>query len=141
MTAVHCKDFDFQRGSWSVRHRRLKARLADCSEWEEFGGTCSQFPILGGNGNLEDNLLHLPAGDYRAVALRSYDPSSGTWAIWWLDGRTPHSLDVPVVGCFADGVGTFYAEDFDGSPQRAAALPVARRRHRFATMGTGPVRG
>lgn len=111
MTIEHCADFDFQRGEWTVRHRRLKARLAQCSDWEAFDGRCSQFPILGGNGNVEDNLLHLPAGDYRAVAVRSYDPSFASWAIWWLDGRNPHSLDVPVVGRFEEGVGTFYADD------------------------------
>ena len=67
--------------------------------------------MLGGNGNIEDNLLHLPAGDYRAVAIRSFDAASGDWAIWWLDQRAPHQLDVPVIGKFEDGVGTFLAED------------------------------
>ncbi|HWU95292.1 MAG TPA: DUF1579 domain-containing protein, partial [Sphingomonas sp.] len=79
----HCTDFDFQRGRWHVRHRRLRARLVGCTDWEEFSGTSEQRPLLGGNGNVEDNLLHLPGGDYRAVALRSHDPAAGTWAIWW----------------------------------------------------------
>jgi hypothetical protein len=107
----HCTDFDFQQGRWQVRHRRLKARLAGCTEWETFAGTSEQRPLLGGNGNVEDNLLHLPAGDYRAVALRSYDPEAGTWAIWWLDARNPHALDTPVTGRFEQGIGTFYADD------------------------------
>lgn len=105
------RDFDFQQGRWRVRHRRLKARLAGCTEWEEFDGTSEQRPILGGTGNVEDNLLHLPTGEYRAVALRSFDAASGTWAIWWLDSRNPHSLDVPVIGRFENGVGTFMADD------------------------------
>ncbi|MFS2108269.1 DUF1579 domain-containing protein [Sphingomonas sp. Sphisp140] len=107
----HCTDFDFQQGRWQVRHRRLKSRLAGCTEWETFLGTSEQRPLLGGNGNVEDNLLHLPAGDYRAVALRSYDPEAGTWAIWWLDARNPHALDTPVTGRFEQGIGTFYADD------------------------------
>ena len=107
----HCTEFDFQQGRWQVRHRRLMARLAGCSEWETFAGTSEQRPLLGGNGNVEDNLLHLPAGDYRAVALRSYDPEAGTWAIWWLDARNPHALDIPVTGRFEQGIGTFYADD------------------------------
>lgn len=124
MTAAeHCADFDFQQGRWRVRHRRLKARLAGCTEWEEFPGTCEQRPILGGNGNIEDNLLHLPAGSYRAVALRAYDPASASWAIWWLDNRVPHALDVPVVGGFDAGVGTFYAdEQHDRAPVRLRFL-------------------
>ena len=121
--AEHCPDFDFQRGTWTVRHRRLKARLAGCRDWEEFDGSCTQRPILGGDGNIEDNLLHISTGSYRAVALRSYDRASGSWAIWWLDGRAPHALDVPVIGRFEDGVGSFYADDMlDGRPVRLRVL-------------------
>ena len=119
----HSRDFDFQQGQWHVRHRRLKQRLTGCTEWEEFDGSCTQFPVLGGNGNIEDNLLHLPAGDYRAAAIRSFDVGSGTWAIWWLDQRAPHSLDVPVIGKFEGNVGTFLADDtIDGVPIRLRFL-------------------
>lgn len=107
-------DFDFQIGSWQVRHRRLKERLAGCTEWEEFDRTSDMRPILGGNGNVEDNFLNIFNGSYRAIALRSFDPAQGSWAIWWLDSRSPHSLDVPVIGRFEDGVGHFYADDMLG---------------------------
>lgn len=114
-----CRDFDFEHGRWHVRHRRLKARLADCHDWEEFDGTSETHPVLGGNGNVEDNLIHLPAGSYRAIALRSYDPASASWSIWWLDARAPHTIDTPVVGRFENGTGTFYAdESLDGRPVR-----------------------
>ena len=77
-------DFDFQIGSWRVRHRRLKARLVGCDDWEEFYGLCDMRPILGGDGNVEDNILDMPGGTYRAIALRSFDPARKSWAIWWL---------------------------------------------------------
>jgi hypothetical protein len=109
--ATPSHDFDFEFGAWRVAHRRLKERLAGCEDWEEFSGTCDTRPILGGNGNLEDNLLEFPDGAYRAIALRSFYAASGRWAIWWLDARRPHHLDVPVVGRFEGGVGTFLAED------------------------------
>jgi hypothetical protein len=119
----HSTDFDFQRGRWTVHHRRLKARLTGCTEWEAFAGTSEQRPILGGNGNVEDNLLHLPQGDYRAVAIRSFDPATASWAIWWLDSRAPHALDVPVIGRFANGTGSFYADDtHEGRPVRMRFL-------------------
>jgi hypothetical protein len=105
------RDFDFQIGSWHVRHRRLKERLVGCTEWEEFDGTSTMRPILGGNGNLEDNELEIASGTYRAIALRSFDPGRGLWAIWWLDGRAPLTLGVPVLGSFEDGVGRFFADD------------------------------
>ncbi len=107
-------DFDFQIGCWDVRHLRLSARLCGATEWEAFDGTSSMRPILGGNGNVEDNVLNIGSGTYRAVALRSYDTKTRRWAIWWLDSRNPHNLDVPVIGTFENGVGSFYANDLLG---------------------------
>lgn len=67
--------------------------------------------ILGGYGNLEDNWLNFPEGEFRTIALRSFDPETKAWSIRWLDGRFPGRLDVPVKGQFNDGVGIFYADD------------------------------
>lgn len=112
-------DFDFIIGDWRVLHERLDARLAGSTTWTRFEGLTSTRKILGGWGNLEDNLLHLPSGPYRAVAMRSFDAATGTWAIWWLDGRAPHALDAPVKGSFQNGVGLFYSDDhFEGRPIR-----------------------
>jgi hypothetical protein len=111
--------FDFEFGDWTVSHRRLKLRMQNSDAWESFAGTASVRPILNGFGNLEDNLIDFLGDPYRAIALRSYDPQTGNWAIWWLDGRAPHRLDVPVIGRFTDGIGTFYADDmFEGRPIR-----------------------
>lgn len=104
-------DFDFFIGHWDVTHRRLKERLCGCTDWEVFAGRNVVKKILGGFGNVDDNLLYLPGGTYRAVTLRSFDRHTKTWSIWWLDSRTPGALDVPVVGSFTDGIGTFVAHD------------------------------
>jgi hypothetical protein len=108
------QDFDFQIGSWRVTHRRLRERLVGSTDWETFTGTSTMRPVLGGSGNIEDNVLHISTGTYRAIAIRSFDPALKTWAIWWLDHRNPHALDVPVIGRFVDGVGTFMAVDTSG---------------------------
>ena len=110
-------DFDFQIGSWHVRHRKLKQRLVGSADWEEFDGTSTMRLILGGSGNIEDNELRMASGAYRAVALRSYDASRGQWSIWWLDGRAPLTLGVPVLGAFKDGVGQFFADDVQDGRQ------------------------
>lgn len=116
-------DFDFLVGHWTVRHRRLKERLASCTEWEEFGGTCSLRPILDGQANVDDNLLDMPSGTYRAASIRAYDPATRRWSIWWLDSRHPHDLGTPVVGAFKDGTGTFFADDvLNGQPIRVRFL-------------------
>ena len=116
-TVAGLDDWTFIYGSWRVHHRRLVARLAGSHEWQEFEGTSQFWPLMGGAANVDDNWLDLPAGAYRAVTLRSLDPETGLWSIWWLDGRRPGVLDVPVVGRFEDGVGRFQAEDtFEGRP-------------------------
>jgi hypothetical protein len=53
-------DFNFFPGHWQVSHRRLKQRLVGSSDWEEFGGSCSVRTLLGGLGNLDDNIIDLP---------------------------------------------------------------------------------
>lgn len=118
-------DFDFLHGRWRVAHRRLRERLAGGTAWEEFAGTCEARPILGGLGNVDDNLVGLPAGGYRAATLRLFDPATGLWSIHWVDGRAM-ALDPPVRGRFADGIGTFHGEDvLDGRPIRVRFLWTA----------------
>ncbi|WP_129642073.1 DUF1579 domain-containing protein [Peristeroidobacter agariperforans] len=109
------RDFDFIIGDWTVKHRRLNERLAGCTSWTEFSGRSSTRKTLGGFGNIEDNILHFPEATFRAIAVRSYCAKTGTWSIWWLDGRNPMQLDKPVLGKFSGSTGLFYTDDvFDG---------------------------
>jgi len=117
-------DFDEFFGTWDVRHRRLKERLAGSTEWIEFGGSQTMWPILGGAGNVTDNVFNLPNGAVqRGVTLRAFDRKAQKWSIWWLDGNDPTRLDVPVVGGFEQGTGAFYADDsFKGQPIKVRFL-------------------
>ena len=116
-------DFDFFFGSWDVSHRRLQTRLAGDTNWDEFTGTCEVRPLLGGLGNVDDNVIELPDGAYRAATVRTFDPATRQWSIWWIDGRNPLTIDVPVRGAFVDGVGTFLCEDvFESRPIRVRFL-------------------
>jgi hypothetical protein len=83
-----------------------RLHLLDRVRREPLGG-----PLLGGTANVDDNRFDMPDGMRRGVALRSFDIATSTWAIWWLGDHAPHALDVPVVGRFVDGVGTFTADD------------------------------
>jgi quinol monooxygenase YgiN len=121
--ATGANDFDFLIGSWRVHHCRLKERLAGNHEWIEFEGTCAMQKILGGAGNMDENVLDFPGNAFRAVSVRTYDATKKQWSIWWIDGRNPSHLDPPVVGGFKNGVGTFYANDtFKGKPIRIRFL-------------------
>jgi hypothetical protein len=122
-TMIGLNDFDFFIGKWRVHHRRLKERLAHNDDWEQFEGTSTVQKILGGLGNMDDNVIELPSGTYRAATIRTYDPGKQLWTIWWIDSRNSGRLDPPVVGRFDKGVGTFYADDqFKGKPIRVRYL-------------------
>jgi hypothetical protein len=107
--------FAFQNGEWRVRHRKLRQRLANCDQWDEFEGTCRAWELLGGAGNVDDHWIGDPAGPYAAATVRRLEPD-GWWSIWWVDSRRS-GLDSPMQGSFEHDVGTFYGKDeFNGTP-------------------------
>jgi hypothetical protein len=111
MTPDPCQDFAFLVGRWNVAHERLQARLEGSTTWERFPGTSELWLTMGGLGTVDDNVLDIPTGTYRAMTVRAYDLERQRWAIWWLDQRTPASIDPPVYGAFKDGVGEFMGDD------------------------------
>ena len=125
-------DFDFLHGDWTVRHRKLKTRLAGADDWQEFEGTSTTRPIMGGVGNVEDNFIDDPNGAYRAAAIRAYDSESGIWRIWWLDLRYPAEIGTPVAGGFDGDRGEFIADD------QWNGVPIKVRFVWQKNSGTGP---
>lgn len=101
-------DFEFEYGTWSVKHRRLLERLTECTTWEEFDGTTTCAPILGGVGNLEE--ASMPSIGTIGMALRLFDQTTRQWSIYWSSNLTGQ-LEPPVVGQFVDGVGIFEGDD------------------------------
>jgi hypothetical protein len=73
-------DFDPLVGTFTVAHRRLRQRLVGSDDWDHFNGTSTSHVILGGFGLVEDNVINLPGDSYRAIGLRSFDPTTGRWA-------------------------------------------------------------
>jgi hypothetical protein len=110
-------DWDFLVGRWMVRNRRLKQRLAGSTQWEEFNSTLINWPVLGGLGNVGDNVFEAAGGTYRGVSVRAFDPGTRQWLSWWLDGRTPARIAPSVSGGFTKGVGTLTGDDeLNGRP-------------------------
>jgi hypothetical protein len=108
-------DFDFLMGIWTVHHRFLVKRLADCHDWIEFGGCCAARKILNGWGNCDESDIGMPGNRYRGMSLRTWDPAAGRWSIYWLDSRRPGHLTPPVAGGFQGSpsgpLGIFHGED------------------------------
>lgn len=116
------RDFDFLHGTWRVEHRRLARRLVMDDTWAKFGGSVKVWPIIGGLGNVDENVIDLPEGTYRACTLRIFRPGTGLWSIYWVDGRDP-KLDPPMIGSFQGGKGIFFGDDaFEGRPIRVRFL-------------------
>jgi hypothetical protein len=112
----HVEDFDFLVGVWRVHHRQLVGRLVGSTTWREFGGVSTAWKIMGGLGNLDDNIIELPTGAYRAASLRTFDPVRRVWSIFWVDSRIAR-IDPPQVGGFDGPRGVFYGEDLhEGTP-------------------------
>lgn len=105
------KDWDFLVGHWNVHHRRLRKRLVGNDDWDEFDGTLTNWPVLGGHGNVSDNVMNFPSGIVRGVGLRMYDTTSKEYSSWWIDTRDPSVLGTPVRGRMNNGVGTFIGDD------------------------------
>jgi hypothetical protein len=104
--------FHFLHGRWSVRHSKLRERLAGCSDWYDFPGTLDVAPILGGRGNFDHNGLDDPAGRYEAHSLRLHSPDDDQWSVWWLDARDPGAgLGPPVTGRFEGRKVWLYGDD------------------------------
>lgn len=107
----YTSDWEFLIGDWEIRHRQLKSRLSNCRDWIEFGGNCTSRPMMLGQANVDDYLIDAPSGQYRAMAIRSYDLTTDEWSIWWIDSRRGNSVGEPVRGHFSAGAGVFYGDD------------------------------
>ena len=77
-------DFDFWFGSWDVRNRWLRRRLAGSDDWEEFDATVVARPLLDGVGN-EDEFRTDHAGGFIGMSFRFFDPERRRWSIYWAD--------------------------------------------------------
>ena len=103
-------DFDFWMGSWKVRNRCLRERLAASDEWVEFDATVTARPLAGVLGN-EDEFRTDHDGGFVGMSFRFFDPETKTWSIYWADSRRPGKLDPPVYGSFEGERGSFQGAD------------------------------
>ena len=108
-------DFNFLQGSWQVKNRKLKQRLAHCQDWEEFDARITLQPTLLGQANVERYFAQFGDRPFEGMAVRLFNPSTRLWRIYWIDSNNPQMDEHPVEGCFTDSVGRFYAlGEFNG---------------------------
>ena len=106
------KDFDFLVGKWVMKNRHLNARLANCKEYTEFESTVEDHSGLEGMGNFDIVRRQLSDGKvYEGRTIRTFDPETRLWRLYWIDSNGG-PIDPPVVGSFNNGIGLFFAKDY-----------------------------
>lgn len=107
-------DFDFLCGAWRVDNRRLRRRLAGCTEWDRFEARHQGFSLLGGILSVDEMVAEPLAGS----AVRVLDLAQRRWAIHWV-ARGGGVLLPPVHGGWHGDRGEFFGDDTDeGRPVR-----------------------
>lgn len=101
-------DFDFLLGEWEIANRRRRRLLEGCDDWDEFGGTSSCRPYLGGLANVDS--IDFPTLGTHGMTVRLLDVVANTWSLYWANSRDG-ILQPPVVGRFSHGTGYFYGDD------------------------------
>ena len=133
------RDFDFWIGRWDVRNRKLRSRLTDCTEWDEYDAIAEAAFLPGDIGNIDS----FTAGDFVGMTVRLYDRAKEQWAIHWAD-NIRGVFDPPVIGKFENGVGVFEGDDHhDRTPVRVRFIwtnetpSTARWQQAFSADGGG----
>lgn len=108
-------DFDFWLHTWDVHNRRKKVNSLyedpednQQAEWEEFSGVAGMgATYCDGRVTIDHFEATFPSGALvKGVNVRTFDSETGLWSMLWFDNRQPADFE-PLVGGFAEGVGTF----------------------------------
>jgi len=98
-------DFDFLTGTWKIHLKRLVAE-----KWVEFDGVGLYRQIWDGKANINEFEAEGPSGHIEGLTLRTYDPQTHLWSLYWANSQTG-VLEQAQVGQFTDGRGEFYGQD------------------------------
>ena len=109
-------DFDFFEGKWQLKNKKLKSRLANCTEWIEFESTQEMYSVLNGLGNIDNFLASFDGEPFEGMTVRLFNPNTKLWSIYWADSNLGQ-FDPPVLGSFENKVGHFVTKDtFNNKP-------------------------
>jgi hypothetical protein len=102
-------DFDPLLGSWKFHLKRRLNPLTGSNTWVDFEATGVCRKVYDG-ALIEEFHAEGPAGNIEGLTLRTYNPSTHQWRLYWANQKVG-VLDPPQVGEFKNGVGEFFAQD------------------------------
>jgi hypothetical protein len=106
---AHAMDFDL--GRWKTHASRLMHPLTGSTDWKDMDGYTVVKPIWNGRGNTAEFKGDGPAGHVELLALRTYDPTTNQWYLYFSHPDTG-TLDLtPDVGVAKNGRIDFYDQD------------------------------
>ncbi len=110
-------DFDFEFGHWKAHNRRLLHPLAGLNDWVEFDADLVARPIWEGRANIDELEADTPSGHLEGMSVRTYNPKSHQWSIYWANQKNGVFSLPATVGKFdGNGHGEFYdQEDLNGA--------------------------
>lgn len=107
-------DFDFYKGKWNLRNKKLKTKLDNCKEWIEFESTQEMYIVLNGIGNIDNYLASFDGEPFEGMSVRLFNPKTKLWCIYWADSNEG-VLQPGVFGSFENNIAHFFTKDsFNG---------------------------
>ena len=104
-------DFDFELGTWNIHLKQRLHPLTGSNTWIEFDGTSVTRKVWDGRAQIEEFETDGSGGHIEGLTLRLYNPQTHEWSLSWANSKDG-ALFVPQIGKFKDGIGEFYAYDF-----------------------------
>ena len=104
-------DFDYFVGGWTTHHHYLQNRGTKDARWIDFPGTLCMQEYLAGMVTVDE--LYMPTRKSAGLTLRTFDPNTRQWSIYWVSSKTGQLGLPPVVGGFHGSRGEFYSQDTD----------------------------
>lgn len=104
-------DFDPLIGKWKFHLKRRLNPLTGSNTWVDLEGTGECFKIWDGRAQLDTVELDGPSGHIEGLTVRTYNPQSHQWRLYWANSRTGVMDATPQVGEFRNGRGEFFAQD------------------------------
>jgi len=104
-------DFDPLIGKWKYHLKRRLNPLTGSNTWVDLEGTGECFKIWEGRAQLDTLEVDGSTSHIEGLTLRTYNPQSHQWRLYWANSKSGVMDTTPQVGEFKNGRGEFFAQD------------------------------